>query len=116
MRAISVIAAVVAPVLAGALISLALINRAASERTTEPRSGPAPVQCMNEMTREKVRTIALAAVDQALKNQVTHLWEVWMKDPKGQPKRAQDGMRIAINAYVRSYGDAQAWLPPICRD
>lgn len=49
-----------------------------------------------------------AAVDDAYKNQITHLFQTWMKDESGQPKRAETGARQARTAYVRSLDAIEA--------
>jgi hypothetical protein len=46
-----------------------------------------------------VRAIIQAALDSALRNQVEHLFEIWMKDDRGQPQRASTGIRRAVAAY-----------------
>lgn len=42
------------------------------------------------------------AIDKAFHGQVLRLFETWMKDETGQPKRALAGMRQARSAYIRS--------------
>lgn len=72
--------------------------------------------CMpDERMRERVRTIMLDGIDTGLKEQITHLFEVWMKDAKDQPNRATVGARNAIQAYIGAYRDAIDWDPAICR-
>lgn len=94
------------PVLAFALV-------AALAPSISARSEPMP-PCMDEKMREQVRMMALQGVDQAFKNQVTHLFEVWMKDAREQPMRARAGTQAAIKAYIRSRADALSWIPPVC--
>jgi len=71
-------------------------------------------QCMDSDMREQVRMLILAGIDQALKEQVSRVFEMWMKDPSEQPKRALVGMHIGIDAYVRSRASAKKWMPPQC--
>ena len=40
------------------------------------------------------------AVDEAYRQQLTHLFLVWMKDGSGQPDRAVTGARKARHAYI----------------
>jgi hypothetical protein len=108
MRALSIISSIILAAVLVGIIEAVLIWSTASE--------PTPWQCMDEMTREQVRTIVLAGIDQALKNQTTHLFEVWMKDSHGQPMRANSGMRNAINAYSSSRAIGLRWMPPICSE
>lgn len=90
-----------------ALIALALLFvRAADSQQTS---------CIeNEMVLEQVRSVMLAGIDQALKEHAVKMFNVWMKDPTNQPKRAISGMRSAIIAYNGSRAAAQRWNPPLC--
>jgi len=40
------------------------------------------------------------AIDEALRNQIAHLYLTWLKDDAGQPQRAIVGARKARKAYV----------------
>jgi len=42
------------------------------------------------------------ALDEAYKERVRHLFEVWMKDESGQPGRAIVGVRQARRAYIEA--------------
>lgn len=42
------------------------------------------------------------AIEQAYRNQITHLFQTWMKDGQGQPRRALIGTRQARKAYIDS--------------
>jgi hypothetical protein len=75
-----------------------------------------PEQCMDDEQRERVRGIILEGIEEALKNQVKHVFEMWMRDSEEQPKRAITGMHIGINAYVRSRASALKWSPPKCEE
>jgi hypothetical protein len=74
----------------------------------------APAQCVDDRTREEIRTLTLEAIDIGLKEHVSHLFEVWVRDPAEQPKRAMVGMQNGISAYLRARQNALAWNPPIC--
>ena len=71
--------------------------------------------CMSNEDRERIRVILLAAVDDALKDQVVHLFEVWMRDFKDQPDRAAQGTRNAIYAYLRAREAVATWNPQPCK-
>ena len=74
-----------------------------------------PAHCLDEAAREKVRTIMLEAIDEALKEHTKHMYEVWMKDPNSnQPSRAITGMRQGITAYANSRAAALRFDPPPC--
>jgi hypothetical protein len=42
------------------------------------------------------------AIEDAYMDQIKHLFQVWMKDDKGQPQRALVGARQARKAYIGS--------------
>jgi hypothetical protein len=73
-----------------------------------------PVICSDPTTRETVRTIMSEALDTALKNHVVHMFEVWMKDDRGQPERARTGVTNGVAAYLRASKSVAAWAPPDC--
>jgi hypothetical protein len=77
-------------------------------------SAPAPAPCVDDRMREEIRTLTLEAVDTGLKEHVAHLFEVWVRDPAEQPKRATVGMQNGISAYLRARQNALLWNPPSC--
>lgn len=80
----------------------------------DARSQPPPTCMPSEEDRERVRAIMMDAIDAAFKDQIMHLFEVWMKDSKDQPTRAVTGARNATRAYVGSRKSVSDWSPPIC--
>jgi hypothetical protein len=70
--------------------------------------------CVDERTRSLVRDMAMDSFDTAFRKHVEHLFDIWVKDPAEQPKRASRGMQLAISAYVRARSDALKWDPQIC--
>jgi hypothetical protein len=70
--------------------------------------------CMDEATRERIRGIMVEALDDALKNQTIHLFEIWLKDERGQPDRARTGVRQALRAYLGARRAVTEWMPPAC--
>jgi hypothetical protein len=74
----------------------------------------AQTPCMDETERERIREIVLRGIDKGLEEQITHLFEVWIKDPGEQPKRAMVGTANAWNAHFRARKQAIAWDPPVC--
>ena len=48
---------------------------------------------------EYIRQQLLAAADEALRDRIINLFEVWMKDPTDQPRRALIGAHKAVQAY-----------------
>jgi hypothetical protein len=76
-----------------------------------------PWDCVDPTERERVRDIALGGIDEGLKQAMTHLFEVWQRDPNTeQPKRAQVGTSNAINAHNRARKLALSWDPPSCQN
>jgi len=74
-----------------------------------------PELCVaDEASRERIRAIMVDALDDALKDQIMHLFEIWMKDDRGQPDRAKVGVRAAIKAHQGARKAALEWMPQIC--
>jgi len=73
-----------------------------------------PIQCTDAATREKIKTVMLEALDEALKRHIVHMFEVWMKDDRGQPERARNGTIAGINAYLKASNGVANWAPPDC--
>src|SRR5262245_32146961 len=69
------------------------------------------ILCMDEDTRERIRRILLAAMDQGLQQKAEDLFRVWLSDPTGQPARARSGIRNAIEAYLQARRGALKWMP-----
>ena len=74
-----------------------------------------PEFCVSdEAARERIRAIMVDALDDALHDQIKLLFEVWMKDDRGQPERAKVGVRQAIKAHQGARKAALEWEPPLC--
>ena len=74
-----------------------------------------PMACLDEaVSRDKIRSLMLEAIDEALKDHTKHMFEVWLKDPNHQPERAISGMRQGITAYAGSRAAALRFDPPPC--
>jgi hypothetical protein len=101
----AIISLVIAIVLSYILLSLA----------QDEAQSKVPFDCVDPTERERVRDLALEGIDNGLKQAMTHLFEVWQKDPNTeQPRRAQVGTTNAINAHNRARKLALAWDPPTC--
>jgi len=71
--------------------------------------------CVEPTERERIRDIALKGIDDGLQKAMTHLFDIWQKDPQhDQPARAQVGTTNAINAHNRARKFALDWQPPSC--
>jgi len=73
-----------------------------------------PVMCADPTMRETVRTIMSDALDVALRQHIVHMFEVWMRDDRGQPERARVGVTNGVAAYMRASKSVAAWSPPDC--
>ena len=75
-----------------------------------------PELCMDGEARERVRKLMLEGLDEALKEKLKDLMDVWLRDPTGQPQRAAKGMEGALRAYFHARGAAMKFNPPECAD
>jgi hypothetical protein len=74
-----------------------------------------PIACVpDEETKEKIRNILLEATTEALKNHVVRMHEIWMRDDTNQPKRATNGVRQGIRAFISGHTFVKQWNPPLC--
>ena len=97
-------------VLAIAALAAPVVMLAASSQPAEP-----PPRCMDDEVREQVRGLMVAAMNDAFKDHVKHLFDTWMKDPSDQPKRARNGIKIGLDAYMRARATVLSWNPPLCK-
>jgi hypothetical protein len=70
--------------------------------------------CLDDKTRDELRQLTLESIDISYKAHVSKLFEVWVRDPAEQPKRAKVGLQSGITAYLRARSDALKWEPPSC--
>ena len=74
-----------------------------------------PIVCVpDKETGDKIRAILFDATEQALKDHVVRMYEVWMRDERGQPGRATNGTRQGVKAFISGRNFLQKWDPPIC--
>jgi len=81
-----------------------------SQSTAQPVK---PV-CVSDEDRVHIRAQVLAAVDEAFRDNMKHLFTSWLKDAAGQPTRASAGLQASIVAYQRARFDALKWAPESC--
>jgi hypothetical protein len=107
LLAISIIVAV--------LLALLIISRLVGEDAqAQPQ---APAQCLvSSEERERIREILQEGIDIGLRDQISHLFDVWMRDYTDKNSRAATGARNAINAHISARAHALAWNPPLCRE
>jgi hypothetical protein len=82
--------------------------------STQSRAETAPPCVADDATRERIRVIMTDALDDALHDQIKHLFGVWMKDDRGQPERARVGAYQAIRGYHGVRKGVVEWAPTIC--
>lgn len=70
--------------------------------------------CGDAKTEEHVRQLMLGALDNALHEHITHVFETWMKDETQQPERAKRGVNQGTAAFVRSREAVLKWKLPPC--
>jgi hypothetical protein len=70
--------------------------------------------CVTDEDRVHIRAQVLAAVDDAFRDNIKHLFTGWLKDVHGQPARASAGLQASIVAYQRARADALKWTPAAC--
>jgi len=93
--------------IAATLLLLAFFEREAASKVA--------YDCIDPTERERVRQLVFDGIDQGLVSSMSHLFDVWTKDPQNsQPQRAQVGTTNAVNAHVRARKLAFAWDPPTC--
>jgi len=73
------------------------------------------VQCFYPQEKDRVIELAHQAVDLAFQDKVRSLFDVWVRDPVEQPKRAMSGMATNISAYHRARANVRQWEPVICQ-
>lgn len=89
-----------------AWVLVELVNAANSQVVTEV--------CVSAEDRERVRTFMLEGLEQGLKLQTQHMYEIWMKDNTEQPSRAISGLQAGITAYIRARAGVLRWNPRSC--
>ena len=92
--------------IAATLLLLALFEHEAASKVE--------VGCMDPTERENVRSMTLQGINDGFTDQIKLLFEIWMKDPNEQPRRAMVGTNNAVNAHVRARKQALEWNPPAC--
>ena len=81
---------------------------------TQGEAQPVKPVCVSDEDRVHIRAQVLAAVDDAFRDNIKHLFIGWIKDAHGQPQRASAGLQSSIVAYQRARFDALKWAPESC--
>lgn len=73
------------------------------------------IECVDtEEERQRLEALSLQAIDEALEEHVKHLYAIWMRDMRDQPRRAQVGASQAIEAWLDARRGMAAFAPSIC--
>ena len=74
------------------------------------------VKCISRSNEDidRLKSLTVQALDEAFVHQVAQLYEVWMRDPHGQPQRAQAGVSQAAEAWLDARAGAAKFQPPEC--
>ena len=97
-------------VVTGIAVAVAIVAGVAiDERNTEAQ--PLAPACVTDEDRVHIREQVLAAVDDAFRDNMKHLFTSWLKDPRDQPQRASAGLQNSIVVYQRARADALKWSP-----
>jgi len=78
---------------------------------------PAPTvkYCVQDQQQEDhLHQLMTEALDEAFKEHINHLFDIWIKDQAESPARAINGASVGINAYVRANRNLHSWKPPRC--
>jgi hypothetical protein len=80
-----------------------------------PAAQPLAKYCVQDQQQEdRMRAIMSDSLDQAFKQHIVHLFDIWVKDQAEEPIHAVNGAQLGISAYVRSQRSLQKWKPQRC--
>lgn len=102
-----------ARVTAGIAIAVAIAASASIYERSMAEQPMVPA-CVTDEDRVHIRAQVLAAVDEAFRDNIKHLFTGWLKDPRDQPQRASAGLQNSIVVYQRARADALKWAPASC--
>jgi len=100
--------------IATAFVVIALAAASALEWRASSQPAAPPPRCMDDELREQVRGLMTQAMNEAFKDHIKHTFDIWMKDPGDQPKRARTGVSMGLDAYMRARANVLSWSPPHC--
>ena len=95
------------------VISVALLAFGVYRAVTAAQSQVQPI-CFTQQQRDHILEMSQRAIDDGFKNKVTDLFDVWIRDPTDQPRRAISGMQTNLSAYHRARNSIRIWDPAIC--
>src|SRR5262252_7477884 len=68
--------------------------------------------CMDEATREQVKSVMLDALDHELQQHIDNVFLIWLRYDRGQPGRARTGVQQGVKAYLSARCGVADWGPP----
>jgi hypothetical protein len=68
----------------------------------------------NEEVKDRMRSLVLEGLDQALRDHVTNLFRIWMSNP-ADPTKAGTGVRNGARAYIHARHQISEWDVPPCK-
>jgi hypothetical protein len=77
---------------------------------------PLPYCVADQQQEDHIHQMMSESLDQAFREHINHLWDIWVKDQAEEPTRAVNGARIGINAYVRAQRNLKSWKAPRCKE
>jgi hypothetical protein len=102
-----------ARVTAGISVAVAIVAGVSIYERSMAEQPTTPV-CVTDEDRVHIRAQVLAAVDEAFRDNMKHLFTSWLKDARDQPHRASAGLQNSIVVYQRARADALKWTPASC--
>jgi hypothetical protein len=79
-----------------------------------PALGQEPDVCVSEADRDHLRKMTTQALEEAFRQQVIHLFLVWVQDYTMLPEFGLAGFDNARDAYLTAVRIAKAYDPPLC--
>jgi hypothetical protein len=91
------------------LVAIAVMLTAAADQP------PAVKYCvLDQVMEEHLHRMMSDSLDDAFKEHIKHLFDIWVKDQAESPARAINGAALGVNAYVRAQRNLSDWHPPRC--
>ena len=95
------------------VVALGLLAIGVYRAITAAHSQTHPV-CFTQQQRDHILEMSQRGIDEGFQAKVKDLFDVWIRDPTDQPRRAISGMQTNLSAYHRARNSIRIWDPPIC--
>jgi hypothetical protein len=71
--------------------------------------------CIQDQAQEdKLRSMMHESIDQAFKEHVAHLYDIWMKQQGDTPDQFAHGGHLAVDGWIRAQRGIDKWKPKRC--